>query len=51
MKPVWDGSTFQPRLMLPMSLSYDHRVIDGAGAARFSAYLGEVLADLRKTLL
>ena len=51
MKPVWDGSSFQPRLMLPMSLSYDHRVIDGAGAARFSAYLGEVLADLRKTLL
>ncbi|RNF29924.1 dihydrolipoamide acetyltransferase, partial [Massilia aurea] len=51
MKPVWDGSAFQPRLMLPMSLSYDHRVIDGAGAARFAAYLGEVLADLRKTLL
>jgi len=51
MKPVWDGAAFQPRLMLPMSLSYDHRVIDGAGAARFSAYLGEVLADLRKTLL
>ena len=51
MKPVWDGGAFQPRLMLPMSLSYDHRVIDGAGAARFSAYLGEVLADLRKTLL
>ena len=51
MKPVWDGSSFQPRLMLPMSLSYDHRVIDGAGAARFAAYLGDVLADLRKTLL
>jgi pyruvate dehydrogenase E2 component (dihydrolipoamide acetyltransferase) len=51
MKPVWDGSTFQPRLMLPLSLSYDHRVIDGAGAARFTAYLAEVLADLRKTLL
>jgi pyruvate dehydrogenase E2 component (dihydrolipoamide acetyltransferase) len=51
MKPVWDGSTFQPRLMLPLSLSYDHRVIDGAGAARFAAYLAEVLADLRKTLL
>jgi pyruvate dehydrogenase E2 component (dihydrolipoamide acetyltransferase) len=51
MKPVWDGSAFQPRLMLPLSLSYDHRVIDGAGAARFTAYLAEVLADLRKTLL
>ncbi|MCS0807547.1 dihydrolipoyllysine-residue acetyltransferase [Massilia agilis] len=50
-KPVWDGSAFQPRLMLPLSLSYDHRVIDGAGAARFTAYLAEVLADLRKTLL
>jgi pyruvate dehydrogenase E2 component (dihydrolipoamide acetyltransferase) len=51
MKPVWDGSAFQPRLMLPLSLSYDHRVIDGASAARFTAYLAEVLADLRKTLL
>jgi len=51
MKPVWDGAAFQPRLMLPLSLSYDHRVIDGAGAARFTAYLAEVLADLRKTLL
>ena len=51
MKPVWDGSAFQPRLMLPMSLSYDHRVIDGASAARFSAYLADVLADLRKSLL
>ncbi|MFC0253279.1 dihydrolipoyllysine-residue acetyltransferase [Massilia consociata] len=51
MKPVWDGSAFQPRLMLPLSLSYDHRVIDGAGAARFAAYLADVLADLRKTLL
>ena len=51
MKPVWDGKQFVPRLMLPTSLSYDHRVIDGAMGARFSAYLGEVLADLRKTLL
>jgi len=51
MKPVWDGSSFQPRLTLPLSLSYDHRVIDGAGAARFAAYLADVLADLRKTLL
>jgi pyruvate dehydrogenase E2 component (dihydrolipoamide acetyltransferase) len=50
-KPVWDGSAFQPRLMLPLSLSYDHRVIDGAMAARFTAYLAEVMADLRKTLL
>jgi pyruvate dehydrogenase E2 component (dihydrolipoamide acetyltransferase) len=51
MKPVWDGTAFQPRLMLPLSLSYDHRVIDGAMAARFTAYLAEVMADLRKTLL
>ena len=51
MKPVWDGKQFVPRLMLPMSLSYDHRVIDGAMAAKFSAYLGDVLSDLRKTLL
>ncbi len=50
-KPVWDGKAFAPRLMLPMSLSYDHRVIDGALGARFSVYLGEVLADMRKTLL
>lgn len=50
-KPVWDGSQFQPRLMLPTSLSYDHRVIDGAMAARFSVYVTEALADLRKTLL
>jgi pyruvate dehydrogenase E2 component (dihydrolipoamide acetyltransferase) len=50
-KPVWDGKAFAPRLMLPMSLSYDHRVIDGALGARFTVYLGEVLADLRKTLL
>jgi pyruvate dehydrogenase E2 component (dihydrolipoamide acetyltransferase) len=50
-KPVWDGQAFVPRLMLPMSLSYDHRVIDGALGARFSVYLGEVLADMRKTLL
>jgi pyruvate dehydrogenase E2 component (dihydrolipoamide acetyltransferase) len=50
-KPVWDGKQFVPRLMLPMSLSYDHRVVDGAMGARFSVYLAEVLADLRKTLL
>jgi pyruvate dehydrogenase E2 component (dihydrolipoamide acetyltransferase) len=51
MKPVWDGAAFQPRLILPLSLSYDHRVIDGAMGARFTAYLAEILADLRKTLL
>lgn len=51
MKPVWDGKQFQPRLMLPLSLSYDHRVIDGAMAAKFTAYLADVLADLRKTML
>ena len=50
-KPVWDGKQFMPRLMMPMSLSYDHRVIDGAMGARFSVYLGGVLADMRKTLL
>ncbi|QXL85096.1 dihydrolipoyllysine-residue acetyltransferase [Comamonas sp. NLF-1-9] len=51
MKPVWDGKVFTPRLMLPLSLSYDHRVIDGAAAARFNAYLGQVLADYRRILL
>jgi len=51
MKPVWDGQGFQPRLVLPLSLSYDHRVIDGASAARFNAYLGQVLADFRRVLL
>jgi pyruvate dehydrogenase E2 component (dihydrolipoamide acetyltransferase) len=51
MKPVWDGAQFVPRLMLPLSLSYDHRVIDGASAARFNAYLGQVLADFRRVLL
>ena len=51
MKPVWNGAEFAPRLMLPLSLSYDHRVIDGAAAARFTVYLGGVLADLREVLL
>ena len=51
MTPVWDGKQFVPRLMLPLSLSYDHRVIDGALAARFNAYLGAVLADYRRILL
>jgi len=50
-KPVWDGKEFVPRLMLPLSLSYDHRVIDGAAAARFVAHLSGVLADLRRVLL
>jgi len=51
MKPVWDGQAFQPRLMLPLSLSYDHRVIDGAMAAKFNAYLAALLADLRRALV
>ncbi|SEA53035.1 dihydrolipoyllysine-residue acetyltransferase [Variovorax sp. YR216] len=51
MKPVWDGKQFVPRLTLPLSLSYDHRVIDGAAAARFNAYLGQVLADYRRIIL
>ena len=51
MKPVWDGKQFQPRLIMPLSLSYDHRVVDGAMGARFAVYLAEVLADMRKTLL
>lgn len=50
-EPVWDGKQFQPRLMLPLSLSWDHRVIDGAAAARFNAYLGQILADFRRVLL
>ena len=51
MKPVWDGKQFTPRLTLPLSLSYDHRVIDGAAAARFNAYLGSLLADFRRIIL
>jgi pyruvate dehydrogenase E2 component (dihydrolipoamide acetyltransferase) len=51
MKPVWDGSEFRPRLMLPLSLSYDHRAIDGALAARFTAHLAGVLSDMRRVLL
>ncbi|MGA2011651.1 MAG: dihydrolipoyllysine-residue acetyltransferase [Solirubrobacteraceae bacterium] len=50
-KPVWNGSEFVPRLMVPLSLSYDHRVIDGAAAARFVADLARVLSDLRRVLL
>jgi pyruvate dehydrogenase E2 component (dihydrolipoamide acetyltransferase) len=51
MKPVWNGQAFVPRLVLPLSLSYDHRVIDGAAAARFTAYLATLLADMRRVLL
>jgi pyruvate dehydrogenase E2 component (dihydrolipoamide acetyltransferase) len=50
-EPIWDGKQFQPRLMLPLSLSWDHRVVDGASAARFNAYLGQVLADFRRVML
>jgi pyruvate dehydrogenase E2 component (dihydrolipoamide acetyltransferase) len=51
MKPVWDGKAFEPRLILPLSLSYDHRVIDGALAARFVVHLAKTLADFRRVLL
>ncbi|MEO8743451.1 MAG: 2-oxo acid dehydrogenase subunit E2, partial [Lysobacteraceae bacterium] len=51
MKPVWNGKEFAPRLILPLSLSYDHRVIDGAAAARFTAFLVQILGDLRRLLL
>ncbi len=50
-KPVWDGKAFAPRLVVPLSLSYDHRVIDGASAARFTAYLAQLLADMRRAML
>jgi pyruvate dehydrogenase E2 component (dihydrolipoamide acetyltransferase) len=51
MKPVWKDGAFEPRLMLPLSLSYDHRVIDGALGARFAVYLSQVLADTRRLAL
>ena len=51
LKPAWDGKQFAPRLMLPLSLSYDHRVIDGASAARFTAYLASLLTDMRRVML
>lgn len=51
MKPVWDGNEFQPRLMLPLDLSYDHRVIDGAQAAHFVRHLGTLMNDVRRLLL
>jgi pyruvate dehydrogenase E2 component (dihydrolipoamide acetyltransferase) len=50
-EPRWDGAQFVPRLILPLSLSWDHRVIDGAAAARFNAYFGQILADFRRVLL
>jgi pyruvate dehydrogenase E2 component (dihydrolipoamide acetyltransferase) len=50
-KPVWNGTEFKPKLMLPLSLSYDHRVIDGASAARFTTYLAQVFGDLRLLLV
>ena len=50
-EPRWDGKAFVPRLILPLSLSWDHRVIDGASAARFNTYLGQVLADFRRIVL
>ena len=50
-QPLWDGKAFQPRLMLPLSLTWDHRVIDGAAAARFNVYLGQILGDFRRVLL
>ena len=50
-EPVWDGKQFVPRLMLPLSLTYDHRVIDGAAAARFNVYLSQILSDFRRVLL
>ena len=50
-EPVWDGKAFQPRLMLPLSLTWDHRVIDGAAAARFNVYLSQILGDFRRVLL
>lgn len=51
MQPVWNGETFEPRLVLPLALSYDHRVIDGADGARFTAFLSRVLSDTRRLLL
>ena len=51
MKPVWNGKEFAPRLMMPLSLSYDHRVVDGALGARFTAYLAQVISDLRRGML
>ena len=51
MKPVWDGASFQPRLMMPLSLSYDHRAVNGADAARFTVFIAQLLSDIRRQLL
>ena len=51
MKPVWNGKEFTPRLMLPLSLSFDHRVIDGADGARFITYINQVLSDIRRLIM
>ena len=51
MQPLWDGKEFQPRLMLPLSLSYDHRVIDGADGARFTSHLSKMLSDIRRMMV
>jgi len=51
MQPVWNGKEFVPRLMLPLSLSYDHRVIDGADGARFTSFLAKMLGDIRRLLI
>jgi pyruvate dehydrogenase E2 component (dihydrolipoamide acetyltransferase) len=51
MKPVWDGEAFQPRLILPFAISYDHRVIDGVQGVRFTTLLGQLLGDIRRLLL
>ena len=50
-KPVWDGKAFEPRLMLPLCVSYDHRIIDGALAARFARRLADILGDVRELVL
>jgi len=50
-KPVWNGKEFEPRLMLPLSLSFDHRVIDGAAGARFAAYIGTIMSDIRRLVM
>ena len=51
LEPQWDGTQFAPRLMLPLSLSWDHRVIDGASAARFNVYFASLLADFRRIVM
>jgi pyruvate dehydrogenase E2 component (dihydrolipoamide acetyltransferase) len=51
MEPQWNGTEFEPRLMLPLSLSYDHRVIDGADGARFTTHLSKMLSDIRRMMV